>query len=156
MWGSESLAFPQRKSVLARHNYTKIRIKPCLDLLPFRFLPHRSPLSPLTVLSTSFFLACYPLVGALTVFCFVYTCVYSCVPTCTLLYTHVYTEAIITTSFRGACRLYEWALHGSPEGLVLARRMDTSQLYGSARANTMDSLFSALWWAPLAIAPTPL
>ena len=90
-------------------------------------------LSPLTVLSTSFFPACYPFVGALTVCCFVYTCVYSCVPTCTLLYTHVYTEAIITTSFRGVCRLYEWALLGSLEGLVSARWMDTSQCYEWAR-----------------------
>ena len=156
MWGSESLAFPQRKAVLARHNYTKIRIKPCSDLLPFRFLPRCSPLSPLTVLSPSFFPACYLFVGALTVCCFVYTCVYSCVPTCTLLYTRVYTEAFITTSFRGSPRLYGWALLGSPEGLVPARLMDTSQLCGRARANTMDSLFSSPWRAPLAIAPTPL
>ena len=40
----------------------------------------------------------------------------------------------------GSCLLYGWALLGSPEGLVSARRMDTSQLYGRARANTMDSL----------------
>ena len=63
--------------------------------------------SPLTVLSTSFFPACYPLVGAPVVCSFVYTCVYSCVPTCTLLYTRVYTEAIITTSSRGSSQLYE-------------------------------------------------
>ena len=166
MWGSESLAFPQRKAVLARHNYTKIRIKPCLDLLPFRFLLRPSLLSPLTVLSASFFPACYLFVGALVVFCFVYTCVYSCVPTCTLLYTRVYTEAIITASFRGSpllcgsaslcvvegsCLLYEWVLLGSPEGLVPARRKDTSLLYGRARTNAMDSLFSELWWAPLVI-----
>ena len=166
MWGLESLAFPQRKAVLARHNYTKIRIKPCSDLLPFRFLPRCSPLSPLTVLSPSFFPACYLFVGALTVCCFVYTCVYSCVPTCTLLYTHVYTEAFITTSFRGSLLLYGWAflcvvegspllygwvLLGLPEGLVPARRMDTSQLYRRARANAMDSLFSSLRQAPLVI-----
>ena len=156
MWGSESLAFPQRKAVLARHNYTKIRIKPCSDLLPIRFLPHPSPLSPLTVLSASFFPACYPFVVAPVLCSFVYTCVYSCVPTCTLLYTRVYTEAIITTSFRGVCRLCEWALLGSPEGLVPARRMDTSQLYGRARANTMDSLFSSPWRAPLVIVTAPL
>ena len=77
-------------------------------------------LSPLTVLSTSFFPACYPLVGAPVVHVFVYTCVYSCVPTCTLLYTRVYTEALITTSFRGVCRLYEWALLGALERLLLA------------------------------------
>ena len=112
-------------------------------------------LSPLTVLSPSFFPACYPLVGALSVSCFVYTCVYSCVPTCTLLYTRVYTEAIITTSFRGSCLLCEWALLGSPGGLVPARRMDSSQLCGRARANTMDSLFSLPWWAPLVIVTAP-
>ena len=156
MRGSESLAFPQRKAVLPRHNYTKIRIKPCSDLLPFRILLRRSPLSPLTVLSTSFFPACYPFVGALTVCCFVYTCVYSCVPTCTLLYTRVYTEAIITTSFRGACRLYEWVLLGSTEGLVPARLMDASQCYEWARTNAMDSLFSSLWRAPLVIVTAPL
>lgn len=130
MWGSESLAFPQRKAVLARHNYTKIRIKPCLDLLPFRFFLRRSSLSPLTVLSASFFPACYPFVGALTVSCFVYTCVYSCVPTCTLLYTRVYTEAFITTSFRGVCRLYEWALLYSMDGLSSARQEGSCQLGG--------------------------
>ena len=151
MWGLESLAFPQRKAVLARHNYTKIRIKPCSDLLPFRFLPRCSPLSPLTVLSPSFFPACYLFVGALTVCCFVYTCVYSCVPTCTLLYTRVYTEAIITTSFRGSSQLCGMALLCSPEGLVFTRRMDTSQLYRRARANAMDSLFSSLRQAPLVI-----
>ena len=93
---------------------------------------------------------------ALTVCCFVYTCVYSCVPTCTLLYTRVYTEALITTSFRGVCRLYEWALLGSPEGLVSARRMDTSQLYKWARTSTMDSCCSSLWWAPLVIVTVSL
>ena len=102
---------------------------------------------------------------------FVYTCVYSCVPTCTLLYTRVYTEAIITTSFRGSLLLYgwaslcvvdgspllyEWALLGSPEGLVSARRMDTSQLCKWARATTMDSLFSSPWQAFLCSFPIPL
>ena len=130
MWGSESLTFPQRKAVLARHNYTKIRIKPCLDLLPIRFLLRHSPLSPLAVLSTSFFPACYPFVVALTVCCFVYTCVYSCVPTCTLLYTRVYTEAFITTSFRGSPQLYEWALLGCIKGLVPAQRKGSCQLGG--------------------------
>lgn len=156
MWGSESLAFPQRKAVLARHNYTKIRIKPCSDLLPFRFLLRRSPLSPLTVLSTSFFPACYPFVGTLTVSCFVYTCVYSCVPTCTLLYTRVYTEAIITTSFRGACRLYEWALLYSMDRLLFTLRKGSPRLARRARTNAMDSLFSALWRAFLCSFPTPL
>ena len=136
-------------------------------------------LSPLTVLSTSFFLACYPFVGALVVCSFVYTCVYSCVPTCTLLYTRVYTEAFITTSFRGSlllygsalvysanglssarqkgsCQLGGWTPLSSTEGLVPARRMDTSQLCGRARANTMDSLFSSPWRAPLAIVTAPL
>ena len=81
---------------------------------------------------------------ALSVSCFVYTCVYSCVPTCTLLYTRVYTEVFITTSFRGACRLYEWALLGSPERLVLARRMDTSLYYGRARSSTTEGFVSTL------------
>ena len=115
-----------------------------MDLLPFRFLLRPSPLSPLTVLSTSFFSDCYPFVGTLTVCCFVYTCVYSCVPTCTLLYTRVYTEAFITTSFRGAGRLYEWALLGSPERLVLARRMDTSLYYGRVRSSTTEGFVSTL------------
>ena len=66
-------------------------------------------LSPLTVLSTSFFPACYPLFWAPVVLVFVYTCVYSCVPTCTLLYTRVYTEAIITTSSRGSPQCDKWA-----------------------------------------------
>ena len=135
MWGSESLAFPQRKAVLPRHNYTKIRIKPCSDLLPFRFLPHHSPLSPLKVLSTSFIPACYPFVGALSVSCFVYTCVYSCVPTCTLLYTRVYTETFITTSFRGVCRLYEWALLYSMDGLLFPLQMGSPRLARRARAS---------------------
>ena len=112
-------------------------------------------LSPLTVLSTSFFPACYPFVGALSVSCFVYTCVYSCVPTCTLLYTRVYAEAFITTSFRGSLLLYGWALLGSPEGLVPTRRMDTSQHNEWARANAMDSLFSSLRQAPLVIVMAP-
>gem|GEM_PF-6172619 len=60
------------------------------------------------------------------------------------------------TLWIGSCLLYEWALLGSPEGLVPARRMDTSQHYGRARANTMDSLFSSLWWAPLVIVTAPL
>ena len=51
----------------------------------------------------------------------------------------------------GSCLLYEWALLGSPEGLVPARRMDTSQHYEWARTNTMDSFCSSLWWAPLVI-----
>ena len=122
-------------------------------------------MSPLIVLSTSFFPACYPFVGTLTVSCFVYTCVYSCVPTCTLLYTRVYTEAFITTSFRGSSQLYEWALLGSTkglvsartEGLVPARRMGTSQLYGRARTSTMDSLFSSPWWAsPVLVTASPI
>ena len=142
-----------------------------MDLLPFRFLLRHYALSPLTVLSPSFFPACYPFVGALTVCCFVYTCVYSCVPTCTLLYTRVYTEAIITTSFRGSLLLYGWAflcvvegspllygwvLLGLPEGLVPARRMDTSLQYKWARADSIDSLCSSPWWAPLVIVTTPL
>ena len=135
MRGSESLAFPQRKAVLARHNYTKIRIKPCLDLLPFRFLLRPSPLSPLTVLSTSFFSDCYPFVGTLTVCCFVYTCVYSCVPTCTLLYTRVYTEAFITTSFRGSLLLYGW--------VSLCIVEDSPLLYGSALIYAANELSSA-------------
>ena len=144
MWGSESFTFPQRKSVLARHNYTKIRIKPCSDLLPFRFLLRPSPLSPLTVLSTSFFPACYPFVGALTVFCFVYTWVYSCVPTCTLLYTRVYTEAIITTSFRGCSQLYEWALLGCTKGLVSVQRKGSCQLGGWTPLRTTNGLVPTL------------
>ena len=95
-----------------------------------------------------------------------YTCVYNSVHVGTLLYTRVYTEAFITTSFRGSLLLfgsaslcvvegspllYEWALLGSPEGLVFTRRMDTSQLYRRARANAMDSLFSSLRQAPLVI-----
>ena len=144
MRGSESLAFPQRKAVLPRHNYTKIRIKPCSDLLPFRILLRRSPLSPLTVLSTSFFPACYPFVGALTVCCFVYTCVYSCVPTCTLLYTRVYTEAIITTSFRGVCRLYEWALFYSTNGFSSARQKGSCQLGGWTPLSCTNGLVPTL------------
>ena len=171
MWGSESLAFPQRKAVLARHNYTKIRIKPCSDLLPFCFLPRTSPSSPLIVLSTSSFPACYPFVGALGVSSFVYTCVYSCVPTCTLLYTRVYTEAIITTSFRGSLLLYGWAslcvVDGSPllygwalvystNGLLFTLRMGSPRLARRARTSTMDSLFSSPWRAPLVIVTDPL
>jgi len=145
VWGSESLAFPQRKAVLARHNYTKIRIKPCLDLLPFRFLLRPSLLSPLTVLSPSFFPACYPFVGALTVSCFVYTCVYSCVPTCTLLYTRVYTEAIITTSFRGSLLLYGWALVYSANGFSSARQKGSCQLGGRAPLSCTGGLVPTLW-----------
>ena len=52
--------------------------------------------------------------------------------------------------------LYGWGLLGSPEGLVPARLMDTSQHYEWARANTMDSLFSLPWWAPLVIVTAPL
>ena len=85
-------------------------------------------LSPLTVLSTSFFPACYPLFWAPVVLVFVYTCVYSCVPTCTLLYTRVYTEAIITTSFRGSLLLYGWALVYSANELSSARQKGSYQL----------------------------
>jgi len=60
------------------------------------------------------------------------------------------------TLWIGSPLLYEWALLGSPEGLVFARRMDTSQLYEWARANSMDSLFSSLWRAPLVIVTAPL
>ena len=106
-------------------------------------------LSPLTVLSTSFFPACYPFVGALTVCCFVYTCVYSCVPTCTLLYTRVYTEAFITTSFRGSLLLYGW--------VSLCIVEDSPLLYGSAliyAANGLSSARQKGWcqlggWTPL-------
>ena len=52
--------------------------------------------------------------------------------------------------------LYGWVLLGSPEGLVPARWMDTSQLYGRARTSTVDSLFSSPWWAPLVIVTAPL
>ena len=123
-------------------------------------------LSPLIVLSTSFFPACYPFVGALTVCCFVYTCVYSCVPTCNccihactqrrslLLHLGVYVGCTNGLSFilwMGSYFLYKWALLGSPEGLVPARRMDTSQLYKWARADSVDGFCSALWRAPLVI-----
>ena len=144
MWGSESLAFLQREAVLARHNYTKIRIKPCSDLLPFRFLLRLSPLSPLIVLSTSFFPACYPFVGALTVCSFVYTRVYSCVPTCTLLYTRVYTEAIITTSFRGSPLLCGSALVYSTNGLSSARQKGSCQLGGWTPLSCTNGLVPTL------------
>jgi len=52
--------------------------------------------------------------------------------------------------------LYGWVLLGSPEGLVPARLMDTSQHYEWARANTMDSFCSALWMAFLYASPMPL
>ena len=103
---------------------------------------------------------CAPVVS-----CFVYTCVYSCVPTCTLLYTRVYTEAFITTSFRGSSQLYEWALlccskglvSARAEGLVPARRMDTSLHYGRARADSIDSFCFAPWLAsPVLVTASPI
>jgi len=56
----------------------------------------------------------------------------------------------------GSCLLYGWALLGSPEGLVPARRMDTSQLYKWARADSVDGRCSSPWWAPLVIVTAPL
>ena len=56
----------------------------------------------------------------------------------------------------GSLLLYEWVLLGSPEGLVPARRMDTSQLYEWARADSVDGFCSSPWWAPLVIVTDPL
>ena len=105
------------------------------------------PLSPLIVLSPSFFPACYPLFCAPVVCSFVYTCVYSCVPTCTLLYTRVYTEAFITTSFRGSLLLYGWALVYSTNGLSSARQQGRCQLGGRTPLSCMEGLVPTLWIA---------
>ena len=81
----------------------------------------------------------------------------------TIVYTRVhrgdhyyFVSGLSFTLWMGSCLLCEWVLLGSPEGLVPAGLMGTSQLYEWARANAMDSLFSSLRQAPLVIVTAPL
>ena len=81
------------------------------------------------------------------VYTVVYTRVHCCIHACTLLYTRVYTEAFITTSFRGVCRLYEWALVYSTDGLSSARQKGSCLLGGWTPLSCTEVLVPTLWIA---------
>ena len=108
-------------------------------------------LSPYAVLCTRVYTVVYPRV---------HCCIHACTQRRSLLLRFgEYVGCANGFSFTlwiGSCLLCEWALLGSPEGLVPARRMDTSQLYGRVRADSIDGFCSLPWRAPLVIVTAPL